>query len=79
MRMVYNIMNIEEQLERIKDKNSLHKFIDNLEDSDQVFIIVERRKGPGTFHTFGDITYERILWMIEKFKHFYLLRPPNEP
>ena len=59
---------IERAIANIANKDGLHRIIDELADDDELLILCEPAKGPGSFSTYGTPTLERTLWMVEKYK-----------
>lgn len=58
----------EKQLQSIGDKSALHDWIDNLPDDAVVLLLAQHPEG-SRYNTFGQPTFERLLWMTKTFEN----------
>ena len=64
----------EQDLQQIKDKAYLHEWIDGLNwDDPQIkLLILVEQKDSSVFNVLGNPSHERMLWMLEEFKHYLM-------
>ena len=61
---------MDEQVQRIVEKDELHKFLDGLDEYDTVLLLREAEDGSHCFRTFGNPTFAHMLWMTEIFRQW---------